>query len=191
MRATISAWKRSIDLVFKTFELRRATSRQQNWRIVRFICLTHVRDIVISRRIPYRPRFPSPTMAATRFEEVAPSGRYHDSSATPGGKAFAIGRGEFSIYEQYVSAIDAAQSSIYVEDQAIGRSRIAEVWSHALSRYGQIHLLETKRPSETSPRAACRQRYRRPHRTSRATGRDPQRCRSIYCSSSRTRAPSR
>ncbi len=127
MRATISAWKRAIDLVFKTFELRRATSRQQNWKIVRFICLTHVRDMVISSRIPCRPRFPPPTMAATRFEEVAPSGRYHDSTATPGGIAFAIAGGDFSIYEQYVSAIDAAQSSIYAEGQAIGCSRIAEV----------------------------------------------------------------
>lgn len=49
---------------------------------------------------------------------------YTDGTATPGGAAFAIERGEHSILEQYVAAIDAARRTIYVEDQLIASPTI-------------------------------------------------------------------
>lgn len=62
------------------------------------------------------------------------AGRYRDTTATPGGKAFSIQAGEFSIYEQYIAAIDAAKSSIYIEDQAIGSPKIVGHLKQALER---------------------------------------------------------
>jgi phosphatidylserine/phosphatidylglycerophosphate/cardiolipin synthase-like enzyme len=67
--------------------------------------------------------------------------RYRDSTSTPGGKAFAIEQGEFSIYEQYISAIDAARSSIYVEDQAIGSPKVVGHLKHALERGVEVIFL--------------------------------------------------
>lgn len=67
--------------------------------------------------------------------------RYRDTTSTPGGKAFAIEHGEFSIYEQYIAAIDAAQSSIYVEDQAIGSPKVVGHLKQALERGVQVIFL--------------------------------------------------
>ena len=49
--------------------------------------------------------------------------------------------GEFSIYEQYLSAINAAQSSIYIEDQAIGAPDIVEALHGALARGVDVTVL--------------------------------------------------
>jgi phosphatidylserine/phosphatidylglycerophosphate/cardiolipin synthase-like enzyme len=67
--------------------------------------------------------------------------RYQDMTATPGGKSFSIEHGEFSIYEQYISAIDAAETSIYVEDQAIGSPKVAGHLRQALERGVQVIFL--------------------------------------------------
>lgn len=69
------------------------------------------------------------------------SDRYCDTTSTPGGKAFAIDQGEFSIYEQYISAIDAARSSIYIEDQAIGSPKVVGHLKQALDRGVQVIFL--------------------------------------------------
>jgi cardiolipin synthase len=65
--------------------------------------------------------------------------RYRDETSTPGGKAFSIKTGEFSIYEQYVAAIDRAETSIYIEDQAIGSPKIVGHLKQALER--GVHVL--------------------------------------------------
>jgi cardiolipin synthase len=67
------------------------------------------------------------------------AGRYRDGTPAPGGKAFAIHAGEFSIYEQYISAIDAARSSIYIEDQAIGSPKVVGHLKQALER--GVHVI--------------------------------------------------
>ena len=67
------------------------------------------------------------------------AGRYRDDTPAPGGKAFSIHDGEYSIYEQYVSAIDAARSSIYIEDQAIGSPKIVGHLKQALER--GVHVI--------------------------------------------------
>ncbi|HWN70653.1 MAG TPA: phospholipase D-like domain-containing protein, partial [Haliangium sp.] len=52
------------------------------------------------------------------------AGCYTDGTATPGGAPFAIEKGEQSILEQYVAAIDAAKRTIYFEDQLIASPTI-------------------------------------------------------------------
>ena len=69
------------------------------------------------------------------------AGRYRDSTSTPQGKAFGIHQGEFSIYDQYIAAIDAARSSIYIEDQAIGSPKIVGHLKQALERGVQVIFL--------------------------------------------------
>jgi cardiolipin synthase len=67
------------------------------------------------------------------------AGRYRDDMPAPGGKAFSIHDAEYNIYEQYVSAIDAARSSIYIEDQAIGSPKIVGHLKQALDR--GVHVI--------------------------------------------------
>lgn len=77
--------------------------------------------------------------AAVQITRTVQAGRYRDDTPAPGGKAFAIHEGEFSIYEQYLSAIDAARSSIYLEDQAIGSPTIVGHLKQALER--GVHVI--------------------------------------------------
>jgi cardiolipin synthase A/B len=59
---------------------------------------------------------------------------YTDGTPTPGGVSFAIENGEFSIADQYVKAIDSAQRTLYLEDQAIGSPAIVDALQRALQR---------------------------------------------------------
>lgn len=67
------------------------------------------------------PRQPSPEagQVPVQITRTVLAGRYSDDTATPGGAPHDIARGEQSIIEQYVAAIDAAQRTIYFEDQLI------------------------------------------------------------------------
>jgi phosphatidylserine/phosphatidylglycerophosphate/cardiolipin synthase-like enzyme len=60
--------------------------------------------------------------------------RYSDGTATPGGQHFAIDRGESSVFDQYIAAIDRAERSVYLEDQAIGSPKIVGHLKAALER---------------------------------------------------------
>jgi phosphatidylserine/phosphatidylglycerophosphate/cardiolipin synthase-like enzyme len=75
-------------------------------------------------------------------------GRYGDGTPTPDGKPFVIREGEFSVYEQYLAAIDAAKRSIYLEDQAIGSPRIVGHLKAALERGVEVGFLV---PGECHP----------------------------------------
>ena len=68
-------------------------------------------------------------------------GRYSDGTPPPGGEPFAIADGEKSILEQYAAAIDAAERSIYVEDQAIGSPKIIRHLHGALERGVEVVFL--------------------------------------------------
>ncbi len=59
---------------------------------------------------------------------------YASQHPTPGGRAFAIARGESSVLDQYLAAIDAARRSIYFEDQVIASPRVIERLDAALER---------------------------------------------------------
>ena len=69
------------------------------------------------------------------------AGLYADGAATPGGKPFPIAEGEESALEQYVAAIEVAQSAIYIEDQVIGSPTIADVLLPALERGVEVVFL--------------------------------------------------
>ena len=61
-------------------------------------------------------------------------GRYTDDTATPGGAPFPIAEGERSVLEQYLSAIRAAQNSIYLENQVIASPAIVDALEGAVQR---------------------------------------------------------
>ncbi len=71
---------------------------------------------------------------------IAP-GLYTADAAPPGGKPFPIAGGEQSVLEQYLGAIAAAQSSIYVEDQTIGSPAIVDALQAAVDRGVEVACL--------------------------------------------------
>ncbi|MCM3626240.1 phosphatidylserine/phosphatidylglycerophosphate/cardiolipin synthase family protein [Paenibacillus glycanilyticus] len=72
--------------------------------------------------------------------QVSP-GRYSDSYPTPGGSPYDIATGERSVLEQYKQAIDAAQRTIYLENQALPVPEIIAKIEEALKRGVDIVLL--------------------------------------------------
>ncbi len=67
------------------------------------------------------PRHASPPAGETPVQitrSVLPD-LYREGPATPDGRPYAIEQGEFSVREQYLAAIDAAQSHIYLENQIL------------------------------------------------------------------------
>ena len=82
------------------------------------------------------PRFLPPAAGDVPVQltrTVAP-GRYADGSPAPGHKPFEIERGEESVFEQYVSAIAAAERTLYLENQAVGSPIIVDEIERALIR---------------------------------------------------------
>ena len=72
--------------------------------------------------------------AVVQLTRTVRAGRYRDGTAPPGGERFAIGSGEFSVFDQYIAAIDRAERTIYLEDQAIGSPKIVGHLKAALER---------------------------------------------------------
>jgi len=69
-----------------------------------------------------------------QIQRTVRRGHYTDETPSPGGQAYAIQQGEFSIADQYLKAIDAAQQTIYLEDQAIGSPHAVDALHRALER---------------------------------------------------------
>jgi phosphatidylserine/phosphatidylglycerophosphate/cardiolipin synthase-like enzyme len=67
--------------------------------------------------------------------------RYRNGHAAPGGRPFEIESGELSIVDQYRQAIEAAERTIYVEDQAIGSPEIVDRLHGALERGVDVTFL--------------------------------------------------
>ncbi len=98
---------------------------------------------------------PFPTRASARrgastvqIQRMVPPGRYADSSATPGGQQYLIGEGERSVLAQYEQAIEAARSTIYIENQALPVPAIAHRLEAALRRGVQVVLLIPAEPED-------------------------------------------
>ena len=72
--------------------------------------------------------------ALVQIQRTVRAGHYTDGTAAPGGRAFDIAKGERSVFEQYLKAIDAAKSTIYFEDQAIGSPEVVEKLDAACAR---------------------------------------------------------
>jgi len=67
---------------------------------------------------PDRPSAPRGN-AFVQIQRNVHAGLYRDGRPSPGGLAFDIVSGESTIREQYLAAIDAARSSIYIENQVL------------------------------------------------------------------------
>jgi cardiolipin synthase len=76
------------------------------------------------------------------------AGWYLDRHATPGGTSYDIGAGERSISDQYLTAIRAARSSIYIENQALPEPAVAFELEQALKRGIQVVILAPGEPED-------------------------------------------
>lgn len=92
--------------------------------------------------LPFPERPPARRGAtAVQIQRMIHAGRYADGRPAPGGRRFEISGGERSIAEQYVRAIDAARSTIYLENQAIPIMEVAAPLARALERGVDVVLL--------------------------------------------------
>ncbi|HYC53556.1 MAG TPA: phosphatidylserine/phosphatidylglycerophosphate/cardiolipin synthase family protein [Candidatus Binatia bacterium] len=66
---------------------------------------------------------------------------YRVGTPVPGGSPFAIGEGEFSIVEQYLAAVDAAERTIYLENQILLCPFLLERMEAALQRGVDVTVL--------------------------------------------------
>ena len=81
-----------------------------------------------------------------QVQRMLHAGRYFDGHPTPDGQPFDAARGERSIAEQYVRAIDAARRTVYLENQAIPIMEIASPLARALERGVDVVLLVPTKP---------------------------------------------
>ena len=93
-------------------------------------------------RLPF-PSQPSEPRGSSvvQIQRMLHPGRYTDGHPAPGGQPFDVAAGERSILEQYERAIDAARSTIYIENQAIPIPAVAERLGRALARGVDVVLL--------------------------------------------------
>ncbi len=98
-------------------------------------------------------RLPFPVEASTpqgasrvQVQRMLHAHRYFDGHPSPDGRPFDVARGERSIAEQYVRAIDAARRTIYLENQAIPIMEIAAPLARALGRGVDVVLLVPAKP---------------------------------------------
>ena len=84
--------------------------------------------------------------SAVQIQRMVAPGRCTDGTATPGGKQFDIANGDRSILEQYRSAIDAARTSIMIENQALPIPEVAARLEAALNRGVEVALLVPAEP---------------------------------------------
>lgn len=105
---------------------------------------------------------PSRGSSVAQIQRTIDAGRYRDGTPTPGGAGYEIAKGERTIFEQYGAAIDAACSSIYIENQAIPIPAIAERLEQALRRGVDVVILVPANPEE-HVRTARRNPQRRAH----------------------------
>ncbi len=79
--------------------------------------------------------------AVVQIQRTVRRGQYRDDAATPGGEPFVIEDGDYSIVDQYRRALDAAERTIYLEDQAIGSPEVVDRLLAALDRGVEIVFL--------------------------------------------------
>ena len=83
-----------------------------------------------------------------QIQRTVRRGLYTDSTPTPGGTRFEIANGDPSITDQYLRAIEAARSTIYVEDQALGSPEFVEGLHAALERGVDVVFLIPGQPNQ-------------------------------------------
>jgi cardiolipin synthase A/B len=97
--------------------------------------------------LPFPTHVPVPQGSAlVQIQRTIHPGCYANGESTPGGAAFDITSGERSIFDQYCAAIDAAQRSIYIENQYVTVSEIVACLHCALQRGVEVVLLMPAEP---------------------------------------------
>ncbi|OFX01687.1 MAG: hypothetical protein A3D94_16660 [Alphaproteobacteria bacterium RIFCSPHIGHO2_12_FULL_66_14] len=100
-----------------------------------------------ANRLPFPVAASPPQGASTiQVQRMLHAARYFDGHPSPDGRPFDVARGERSIVEQYVRAIDAARRTIYLENQAIPIMEIASPLVRALERGVDVVLLVPAKP---------------------------------------------
>jgi phosphatidylserine/phosphatidylglycerophosphate/cardiolipin synthase-like enzyme len=89
--------------------------------------------------------------AVVQIQRTVRRDRYRDGTPTPGGRRFDIAGGELAVVDQYRRAIEAAQRTIYVEDQAIGSAEIVDRLHAALERGVDVVFLVPADPHPDMP----------------------------------------
>ncbi len=103
-------------------------------------------------------RFPEQASPATgdavvQIQRTVRRERYADGTPAPGARVFPIERGETSIADQYLQAIDAAQRTLYLEDQAIGAPQVIDALIRALRRGVRVAFVVPIVPNAEMARA--------------------------------------
>ncbi len=98
-------------------------------------------------RFPTRAS-PSAGNSVVQIQRTIRAGDYEDATPAPGFAPFAIARGETSVFEQYIKAIDAAQRAIYIEDQYIASPDIVARLREALARGVEVVFLAPANPEQ-------------------------------------------
>jgi cardiolipin synthase A/B len=92
--------------------------------------------------LPFPTRVSAPRgNSRVQIQRTVRAGQYTDSYATPGGSAFDITKGERAIWTQYQQAIDAAQRTIYIENQAFEHPEIIARLTAAVDRGVEVVVL--------------------------------------------------
>ena len=95
-----------------------------------------------------------------QIQRTVRRGQYAYDRPAPGAERHPIAEGEFSIRDQYLSALAAARHTIYIEDQALGAPEVVEALHDALGRGVEVVVLLPVDPNEemaaarTDPRTA-------------------------------------
>jgi phosphatidylserine/phosphatidylglycerophosphate/cardiolipin synthase-like enzyme len=87
-----------------------------------------------------------------QIQRTVTAGKYADGCSTPWGRAFNIAHGDLAIFAQYRQAIDAAQRTIYIENQALEHPEIVAQLDTAVERGVEVVALVPAEP-EASVRA--------------------------------------
>jgi cardiolipin synthase A/B len=92
--------------------------------------------------LPFPARIPKKRGGAVvQIQRTVHRERYRNGHATPHGRWFDIASGEQSNFDQYCAAIDAARSSIYIENQHLDVQKIVDCLHRALKREVDVVLL--------------------------------------------------
>jgi cardiolipin synthase len=102
--------------------------------------------------------------SVVQIQRTVAAGLYSDGSPSPAGYRYNIAEGERSIFRQYLLAIEAARSSIYIENQALPIPPITTGLEQALKRGLEVVMLlpavpdplvaAARREPENAPRFA-------------------------------------
>lgn len=125
-------------------------------------------------RLAFPSRASEPRGSSTvQIQRMLHADRYTDGHPAPGGQPFDVAKGEHSILDQYERAIDSAQRTIYLENQAIPIPQVADRLARALDRGVEVVLLVPAEPEAHVVAARRDPAERAPFESLAALGRHP------------------